>query len=101
MTIDSNSLISIFLALLSLVNGWMLVVIKGLQTQDGSMNAKLTALEVLVASSYLTRSEFQSTMTTQTDAIVRAIESSERKVERVEERFSRVEQAISNKQDRE
>ena len=100
MSFDPIGLISLFIGILTIVNGWILVVIKNLQAHDGSMSAKLIALEVLVASSYLTRNEFQATMTTQTASIIKAIEKSESKVEKVEDRFVRLEAVIASKQDR-
>lgn len=100
MSVDPMILVTVALAVLSAGNAWVLVVIKSLQRTDAVTAEKVAQLEVLVAASYLTRTEFQSTMTTQTNNIIRAIEKSEERVGKIEERFVRIEERISHKQDR-
>jgi hypothetical protein len=93
-----NLIIGIFstvLIILSGVNAWLMFVLKeqstrlerfrsdvtNLQAIDLKLSEELAVLRVLVAGSYLTRVEFADTMRVQTDAILRAVEKVDHRVE--------------------
>ncbi len=76
-------------AVLSIINGWVLFAMRStqattiaLQKADKEMSMELSAVKVLVAQSYLTRSEFQTSITAQTSTLTRSIERLEEKMDR-------------------
>ena len=64
---DSQTLINYIIALVGFLGGWVLKVlwdsISELRAVDSNLIDKVAAIEVMVAGSYITRSEFQQTIT--------------------------------------
>lgn len=61
---------------LTLINGWLLLIIRGfreeiilLRSQDQGLNEKVSAIQLLIAGQYVTRAEFASAMKSQTETI--------------------------------
>jgi len=65
---DSQTLINYIIALAGFLGGWVLKVlwdsINELRAVDSNLIDKVAAIEVMVAGSYITRDEFQRTITT-------------------------------------
>jgi uncharacterized coiled-coil protein SlyX len=63
---DYQVLFNIVIGILSAMGGWMLntmwVSLKDLQAADTKLAEKVSAIEVLVAGQYVTREEFNTTM---------------------------------------
>ncbi len=64
---DSQTLINYIIALVGFLGGWVLKVlwdsISELRAVDSNLIDKVAAIEVMVAGSYITRDEFQRTIT--------------------------------------
>ena len=64
---DSQTLINYIIALVGFLGGWVLKVlwdsINELRAVDSNLIDKVAAIEVMVAGSYITRDEFQRTIT--------------------------------------
>lgn len=97
---DWGSIATVGVGLLTVVNGWMLVVIKAnerrhlehdqraeaLRESDNQLRNELNAINLLVQGQYLTRAEFREGMKQQTELL--------------ENLFSRLELKIDRKADR-
>lgn len=79
---DNQALFNIFIGIISAMLGWWLntvwETVKDLQTTDKELAEKVASIEVLVAGRYVTRDEFNGTLSqifTKLDRIIDAVNS--------------------------